>query len=60
MLDKLLLSRQGKMTIIISHRPRVIERADWVIVLEKGELKLQGTVNELRAQDGEHLSFLMP
>ncbi len=48
------------MTIIISHRPRVIERADWVIVLEKGELKLQGTVNELRAQDGEHLSFLMP
>ncbi|BAY62829.1 ABC transporter ATP-binding protein [Calothrix brevissima NIES-22] len=59
-LDKLLFSRQGKMTIIISHRPRVIERADWVILLEKGELKLQGTVNELRTQDGEHLSFLMP
>ncbi|BAZ01959.1 ABC transporter ATP-binding protein [Tolypothrix tenuis PCC 7101] len=59
-LDQLLLHRQGKMTIIISHRPRVIERADWVILLEKGELKLQGTVNELLTQDGEHLSFLKP
>ncbi|MBD2207473.1 peptidase domain-containing ABC transporter [Calothrix sp. FACHB-1219] len=59
-LDELLSKRQGKMTIIISHRPRVIERADWVILLEKGELKLQGTVNELRAQDGEHQCFLMP
>lgn len=59
-LDNLLSNRLGKMTIIISHRPRVIERADWVILLEKGELKLQGTVNELRAQEGEHLSFLTP
>ncbi|BAY09214.1 peptidase domain-containing ABC transporter [Calothrix sp. NIES-2098] len=59
-LDKLLFYRRGKMTITISHRPRVIERADWVILLDKGELKLQGTVNELRAQDGAHLSFLMP
>lgn len=59
-LDELLFNRQGKMTIIISHRPRVIERADWVILLEKGELKLQGTVNELRTQEGGHLSFLKP
>lgn len=59
-LDKLLFYRQGKTTIIISHRPRVIERADWVIFLEKGELKAQGTVEELRNQVGEHLDFLKP
>ncbi len=59
-LDKLLFYRQGKTTIIISHRPRVVERADWVIFLEKGDLKAQGTVEELRNQAGDHLDFLQP
>lgn len=59
-LDKLLFYRQGKTTIIISHRPRVVERADWVIFLEKGELRVQGTVEALRTQVGEHLDFLTP
>jgi ATP-binding cassette subfamily C protein len=45
---------------MISHRPRVIERADWVIVLEKGKLKAQGTVAALRTQTGDHLDFLTP
>lgn len=38
-LDKLLFYRQGKTTIMISHRPRVINRADWIVLLENGELK---------------------
>lgn len=59
-LDKLLFYRQGKTTIIISHRPRVIERADWIVYLKDGKLKLQGTVEELRAAKGEHLDFLTP
>lgn len=57
-LDRLLYHRQGKTTIMISHRPKVIERADWIVMLEKGELKIQGTPDELRHMAGEHLDFL--
>lgn len=57
-LDKLLNHRQGKTTITISHRPQVIKRADWIVLLEDGRLKIQGTPEELRQIPGEHLSFL--
>ena len=57
-LDTLLLYRQGKTTIIISHRPSVIQRADWIVMLEKGQLKISGTPEELRQIPGEHLHFL--
>lgn len=59
-LDKLLAHRQGKTTIMISHRPRVIQRADWIVLLDKGELKLTGTPEELSQLPGEHLDFLNP
>lgn len=59
-LDKLLSYRQGKTTIMISHRPRVIKRADWIVLLEKGILKLQGNPQELEQLEGEHLHFLIP
>jgi ATP-binding cassette, subfamily C, bacterial len=59
-LDKLLYYRQGKTTIMISHRPRVILRADFIIMLNKGQLKLQGLPEDLQAQSGEHLDFLIP
>ena len=57
-LDKLLLHRQGKTTILISHRPQVISRADWIIFLEQGKVKIQGTSEELRNVEGNHLDFL--
>lgn len=57
-LDRLLYYRQGKTTIMISHRPKVIERADWIVMLEKGELKIQGTPDKLRYISGNHLDFL--
>ncbi|MEH1940496.1 MAG: peptidase domain-containing ABC transporter [Nostoc sp.] len=57
-LDRLLNHRQGKTTIMISHRPQVIKRADWIVLLEDGRLKIQGTPEELRHIPGEHLSFL--
>jgi ATP-binding cassette, subfamily C, bacterial len=60
MLDRLLECRQGKTTILISHRPRMILRADWIVLLENGRLKMQGNAEELRSQPGEHLSFLIP
>jgi len=59
-LDQLLEHRQGKTTIMISHRPRVIQRADWIVLLEQGRLKLQGSLEDLSSQTGDHLDFLIP
>jgi ATP-binding cassette subfamily C protein len=59
-LDQLLEHRQGKTTIMISHRPRVIQRADWIVLLEQGQLKLQGSLEDLSSQAGDHLDFLIP
>ncbi|WP_427161192.1 peptidase domain-containing ABC transporter [Aliinostoc sp. HNIBRCY26] len=47
-LEQLLTHRQGKTTILISHRPRVINRADWIVLLEQGRLKLQGSLEGIR------------
>lgn len=58
LLDKLLWHRQGKTTILISHRPKVIGQADWIVFLENGQVKLAGTQAELRQIAGEHLDFL--
>ena len=57
-LDQLLEYRQGKTTILISHRPKVIQRADWIVMLEKGQLKIQGTPENLSSVAGDHLDFL--
>ncbi len=57
-LDKLLHHRQGKTTITISHRPKVVGRADWIVLLEEGRLKIQGTPETLRHISGDHLDFL--
>ncbi|MFE1745001.1 peptidase domain-containing ABC transporter [Coleofasciculus sp. H7-2] len=59
-LEQLLSYRQGRTTILISHRPRVINRADWIVFLEQGHLKLQGSLEDLQAQTGDHLDFLIP
>ncbi|MFB2768528.1 peptidase domain-containing ABC transporter [Pelatocladus sp. BLCC-F211] len=59
-LDHLLKHRHGKTTILITHRPQVINRADWIVVLDQGKLKTQGYLAQLRCQSGEHLKFLNP
>jgi ATP-binding cassette subfamily C protein len=59
-LDKLLFYRQSKTTILISHRPRVINRADWIVLLEQGKVNMQGTPEQLRSKSGAHLDFLTP
>ncbi|MBW4464479.1 MAG: peptidase domain-containing ABC transporter [Pegethrix bostrychoides GSE-TBD4-15B] len=58
LLDRLLDQRQGKTTILISHRPQVIAKADWIVFLEAGELKLEGKLADLKALPGDHLNFL--
>ena len=57
-LKQLFAHRQGKTTILISHRPRVVVRADWIVMLEKGQLKTQGTPEHLRSLGGDRLDFL--
>lgn len=57
-LDRLLDYRKGKTTILISHRPSVIIRSDWVVLLEQGRLKLEGSIENLQSTAGEHLSFM--
>ncbi|NJO80082.1 MAG: peptidase domain-containing ABC transporter [Cyanobacteria bacterium RM1_2_2] len=58
-LSTLLRHRQGKTTILISHRPKVIKLAEWIVFLEEGQSNLQGTLNDLHSQTGEHLEFLI-
>ncbi|MBW4617144.1 MAG: peptidase domain-containing ABC transporter [Desmonostoc vinosum HA7617-LM4] len=57
-LDRLLEYRKDKTTILITHRPSVINRADWIVLMDKGQVKLQGTLETFLSQKGEHLKFL--
>ncbi|OUC15241.1 MAG: ABC transporter ATP-binding protein [Alkalinema sp. CACIAM 70d] len=57
-LAQLLEHRRGKTTILISHRPSVIQLADWIVMLEEGRLKMAGKPEELQLQTGEYLQFL--
>ncbi|MBD6614735.1 peptidase domain-containing ABC transporter [Komarekiella sp. 'clone 1'] len=57
-LDRLLEYRKGRTTILITHRPSVINRADWIVLLDKGQVKIQGTLETFLSQQGEHLKFL--
>ncbi|MES1022007.1 peptidase domain-containing ABC transporter [Gloeocapsa sp. BRSZ] len=58
LLDRLLEHRCGQTTIVISHRPSVIQRATWFVVLENGCLKSQGTRSEVFTQGDRHLEAL--
>jgi len=41
LMDRLLQHRHGKTTVLISHRPTVILRADWIVYLEHGSVREQ-------------------
>ncbi|GAX39521.1 ABC transporter ATP-binding protein [Tolypothrix sp. NIES-4075] len=59
-LEQLFHHRRGKTTILITHRPKVINRADWIVLLDGGKLKLQGSLEDLHSKPGDHLDFLIP
>ncbi|MBD2627746.1 peptidase domain-containing ABC transporter [Trichormus variabilis] len=59
-LDQLFKHRQGKTTILITHRPKVINRANWIVLLDQGKLKLEGVLEDLKTKPGDHLDFLIP
>lgn len=59
LLDQVLEARAGATTLLISHRPKVINRADWIVHLDQGQVSCEGHPMELRARLGSHREFLL-
>jgi ATP-binding cassette subfamily B protein len=49
---------EGRTSIIISHRLAAVRDADWIIVLDEGEIVEQGTHRDLVAADGRYWQLL--
>ena len=49
-LENILYDRQGKTTIMISHREQVFLRADWIVLLENGCFKKAGVPHDFRTK----------
>jgi len=50
LMDRLLEHRKGRTTVLVSHRPAVIMRADWIIFMDRGRIRQQNHPRELRDQ----------
>jgi len=57
LMDQLLHHRRGRTTVLISHRPSVISRADWIVYLERGRVLAENTPRLLE-QDASVSPFL--
>ena len=45
---------QNRTTIVIAHRLSTIEKADMIVVMDKGKIVEQGNHTELLAQNGRY------
>ena len=59
-LDHLLNYRQGKTTILISHRPQVINRADWIVMLNEGTLQFNGSFDDFGDRSETFRDYKLP
>ncbi|MFN7229390.1 MAG: peptidase domain-containing ABC transporter [Synechococcaceae cyanobacterium] len=59
LMERLLAHRAGRTTVLISHRPSVILRADWIIFLEKGQVRHQDRPHNLH-QSRQVSPYLQP
>ena len=50
---------QNRTSIVIAHRLSTIQKADNIIVMQKGEIVEQGTHNELIAKNGTYAKLVM-
>ncbi|MFK7001112.1 ABC transporter ATP-binding protein [Flavobacterium oreochromis] len=50
---------QNRTSIVIAHRLSTIQKADNIIVMQKGEIVEQGTHNELLSKDGTYAKLVM-
>ena len=57
-LERLFAYRQGKTTILISHRPQVIKYADWIVLLKDGKLKFNNSINKFQEESSQNYAFL--
>jgi ATP-binding cassette subfamily B protein len=48
LMDQLMDHRRGQTTVMVSHRPSVILRADWIVFMERGRVRHQDAPAALR------------
>ena len=48
LMSQLLQHRKGKTTIMVSHRPSVILRADWIVYIDRGKVRKQDKPSALK------------
>jgi subfamily B ATP-binding cassette protein MsbA len=49
--------KEGRTTLIIAHRLSTVEKADWIVVMDQGQVVEQGDHKSLMAKQGAYFSL---